>query len=309
MTRRELLFVAVVVSIGAGWVLWKVYSPTALLAEYSRQGNVEGARRLLNLGVDPNAYHHRASAFIAAADGGHVPVLDLLLKHGAHPLQCEADGSAPRLSALSAAAFFDHVDAIEYLVKVGIPIEYQCGGGWPPPLEIAAEYGRPSAAAKLIQLGANPRRIGQGGNTYVMSAAWSADVVGRPSDAASTIELLVNSGCDVNARSSDGRTALMRSVEPAVVKMLLQKGAAPNLADLEGTTPLLHLIAGAVWMNDNPDSSPSSYRPETLELLLRAGADPNARSSNGDTPLALCAKSGKYRASIERVLRHYGARQ
>jgi ankyrin repeat protein len=236
MTRRELLFIAAVASIGLGWVLWKVYSPAALLVEYSRQGNVEGATRLLNLGVDPNGYHHRASALIAAAEGGHLPVLELLLKHGADPLQCETEGSAPRLSALSAAAFFDHADAIEYLVKVGIPIEYQCGGGWPPPLEIASEYARPAAAAKLIEMGANPRRIGQGDNTYVMSAAWSADKIGRPDDAARTIELLVNSGCDVNARNWNGSTALMMSEEPAVVKMLLQKGADPH-GNLKRKTP------------------------------------------------------------------------
>ncbi|MEO8379728.1 MAG: hypothetical protein ABI779_08700 [Acidobacteriota bacterium] len=229
MTRRELVFVATVASIGVGWVLWKVCSPTALLVSYSRRGDVEGVTRLLNLGVDPNAHHHRTLAFIAAAEGGQVPVLELLLKHGADPLRCETEGSAPRFSALSAAAFFNEVVAIEYLVKVGVPIEYQCGGGWPPPLEIASEHARPAAAAKLIELGANPRRLGDGNNTYVMSAAWSADKIGRPDDAARTIELLVNSGCDVHARNWNGSTALMMSEEPAVVKMLLEKGADQNL--------------------------------------------------------------------------------
>ncbi len=292
----------------ASWLLWQIFSPTALLVRYAEKGNLPAVRRLLRLGADPNAYYGRSSAFLVAAREGYVPIMTLLLEQGADPMRCEKEGSAPRLSALSWAAMSGRVDAIEFLVHAGVPLEYECGAGWPTPLEMAAQQGRRAAVAKLIELGADPRRVLDGKNTYLTRAAWSADHTDHPLEMANTIELLIDSGCDVNAPVWDGRTALMMTDVPAVVATLLRKGADPNLTDSKGETALIKVIADAVWKHENPSSS-TTYEPEALWLLLEAGADPNHRSLAGDTPLRLASRSGPYRAGIETALRKFGARE
>jgi ankyrin repeat protein len=290
------------------WLLWQIVSPTALLVRYAAFGNVTAVQRLLGLGADPNAYYGRSSAFLMAAREGHVPIMTLLLKQRADPMRCEKEGSAPRLSALSLAAAFGRVEAIEYLVHIGVPVEYQCGAGWPTALEMAAQQGRRTAAAKLIALRADPGRLGTGNHTYVMHAAWSANHSRHSLEIASTIELLIDSGSDVNSRLPDGRTALMMTRVPPVVATLLRKGADPNFTDCKGETALMKVIEDAVWKHQNPSSS-TTYQTEALRLLLNAGADPNRRSLTGDTPLRLASRSGPYRAKIESTLRAFGARE
>lgn len=73
---------------------------------------------------------------------------------------------------------------------------------------------------------------------------------------------------------SGGKTALLLSDDPAVVKLLLQAGAEVDARNLNGDTPL-HYAA-------------SLGRMEVMPLLLKAGADVNALDRNGHTALDNC---------------------
>jgi ankyrin repeat protein len=90
------------------------------------------------------------------------------------------------------------------------------------------------------------------------------------------LERLLAEGADVNARSSTGRTALMRlgrrgERNPALVRLLLDRGADVGLAERMGLTALHHAVDRA--------------GPTTVELLLDAGADPNAGDRESRPPL------------------------
>ncbi|HBP54249.1 MAG TPA: ankryin, partial [Synechococcus sp. UBA8638] len=80
---------------------------------------------------------------------------------------------------------------------------------------------------------------------------------------------------DPNVRGEDGDTPLHLAAKfsdtPAVVKALLDAGAAPNARDEDGFTPLHR---AAVF----------SDTPAVVQVLLDAGADPGARDKGGKTP-------------------------
>jgi ankyrin repeat protein len=90
------------------------------------------------------------------------------------------------------------------------------------------------------------------------------------------IETLLDSGADVNAVDADGSSALAIVVHegrnPSLVRLLLERGAATEVAYQGDRTPLA--IAA------------SRGRSDLLQILLEHGAGVEAKDSHGRTPLA-----------------------
>jgi ankyrin repeat protein len=85
-------------------------------------------------------------------------------------------------------------------------------------------------------------------------------------------------------------------MECFAVELLLEHGADPHLADLDGMTPL-HFAADAGCV-------------EGVKHLLRWGADPNAKDSQGYTPLhyvAMRCRNGESCAELVELLLSHGA--
>lgn len=95
-----------------------------------------------------------------------------------------------------------------------------------------------------------------------------------------TLELLLDSGAEINARNRRRSTPLHWAIhDEAKVRLLLSRGAALEARQVEGRTPLFQ---AAVLGNGL----------STIRLLLKAGADPNMGLTNGRTPLMAASSRG-----------------
>jgi ankyrin repeat protein len=108
---------------------------------------------------------------------------------------------------------------------------------------------------------------------------------------AKAVRTLLNQKVDVNARSSDGSTALLWLAhwnDLDTAQLVLKAGADANAANDFRMTPLSQACTNA--------------SAEFVQLLLKSGANPNLAVATGETPLMTCAKTGNadaVRALIE----------
>ena len=111
--------------------------------------------------------------------------------------------------------------------------------------------------------------------------------------AAVLLSFLIESGCDVNARTNDGSTALMVAQSAEVIKRLIGAGADVNAHNDEGWTALHSVFI--------PGDDLFSYQetPRSLKYLIDAGADVNARNCEGITPLMLWAAEDQSREAFQ----------
>ena len=89
--------------------------------------------------------------------------------------------------------------------------------------------------------------------------------------------MLISRGANVNARSGDGATPLMRSCYvPEITKVLIESGAEVDAQDDKGRTALF--LA-------------SYYRCRaTARILVENGADPNMKNKQGESAWDIARK-------------------
>ena len=151
------------------------------------------------------------------------------------------------------------------------------------PLMMAAAYGNLDSMTLLLDAGAKVNAANEFGATALL---WSA------ADQAK-VQLLLANGADVNTKSKLGRSPLLIAAgingNSNAVRMLLEKGANPTVADNNGTTPLL-LAATA------GDTA-------SIRLLLAAKAPADQADKGGTTPLLNAATNGNIEA-VKALLAH-----
>src|SRR5580765_4055451 len=134
--------------------------------------------------------------------------------------------------------------------------------------------------AALRQLLAGGHTADEGGDS------WTALIWASRSGSIEAINLLLDSGADVNRPGSTGddwdATPLQHAIlqrQPAAVRVLVDRGADLNRGAGPGSLKPLLLAAG--------DTDPA-----ILKLLLAHGADPTVEDEHGATPLSRAVSAG-----------------
>lgn len=160
--------------------------------------------------------------------------------------------------------------AIVLVILAGLVLLVAVFGHPEPALHSYARHNRVAQARKLLENGSDVKVRGNNGRT-ALHLATTAEMA----------DLLLSHGADPSAVSEMGfsplRDCIARHCEPAVVRLLLEHGANPNVGDgSRGDTPLhVACFDGA---------------REAVSLLLDSGADINVQNDHGYTPLH-CART------------------
>ncbi|CAM9418303.1 unnamed protein product [Ectocarpus sp. 4 AP-2014] len=279
----------------------------------AERGSLSAVQALLAAGGDSSLRYGKDKALSAlglAASGGHVEVMQALIRHGVDVDAPDSNGC----TALHSAAMGDAVGAIDALIEAGANIDAQGGkdGARYTPLHTASEKGSAKAALSLVKHGADVHRSGKTwrrrccnalnlaagrGHTAIVKTLLAAgvNVNLRPAysdesalDAAfqgghaDIVTTLIQHGAFVDATDSRGCTALFKvslDTSAALIDKLVAAGACMNgIVDATGRTPLHHAC-----MDDCP---------EAIVSMLCHGAGVDVKDDDGDTPLHVASTEG-----------------
>lgn len=209
---------------------------------------------LLKAGADPNLRDSDAwkTALHYAVERGTASLFKPLLDHGADPHARDDKGK----TILHYAAKDTRLDLVLQMSKLP-DVNVQDNDGQTA-LHVAANSHHVVMVTALLEKGANPNRQDKNGETALHLA--NMDIVA----------LLVNApNIDVNIQNDKNMTVLQQCVAESTfthletVKLLLDKGADPDVRTLQNETLLMKAIA--------------EYNIELVKTLIDKGSDPNVR--------------------------------
>src|SRR5215469_6020816 len=263
------------------------------------------ARLLLEAGANLNTMTRNGALtpLLLACVSGDPAMIEALLKAGANPNSAKADGA----TALMAAATSGNALALKVLIDHGADVNATEQVHGQTALMFAAALNRAEAlrilASSGAALGATTRveKIEQqrlddngnplpktdetvnGGNTTM--GGMTALLFAARDGALDAVKALVESGADVNELcAGDKSSPLVIAISNGhyeTGKYLVEHGANPSLANVDGLTPLYAAIdmqyAPVSWAPNPLTIQEKVTYLDLMKALLERGADPNAR--------------------------------
>jgi ankyrin repeat protein len=234
------------------------------------------------------------------------------------------------LTPLVFAVRANDLNSARILLAAGADVNQVTNYGWSP-LLVATQNRYYQLASFLLDRGADPNLANKGAWTPLYIAVDNRNIEGgdypvrkADMDTLDFIRKLIDKGADVNWRVQEstwyrtvftsqwvhetGATPFWRasqSSDLAVMKLLLEHGANPNLATTIGVTPLQG-AAGIGWVEGVTYEWSKDANVEAVKLLLSLGNDPNAQAETGRTALHGAGHKGS--TSVIQLLVDAGAR-
>lgn len=223
------------------------------------KGHLPIVKVLIEHGADVN--NPACPPLCAACSAGDIATVKFLIEHGAGMKAFTSYNVKLIRNPLTAAAHSGNAELVEYLIEKGADLH--CNGDNQNPLEEACACSRYDVLKVLFKHGAKIQ------NFQLHSACKRADL--------DMVKFLLDQGTDIHACNAIGLTpfAVAYSTgDVALVAFLLERGARPDVniwdsswATLRSDTP------SAIW-------GPLMYAAEAndidmMKLLLQHGADPN----------------------------------
>jgi ankyrin repeat protein len=288
----------------------------------ARTGSGEAVEVLLKAGADVNAKEgwKQQTALMWAAHEGNTEVVNLLIGAGARIGDRSIFGWTPLLFAVRQG----HLGTIEALLWAGADVHDTLPDG--TGVLVAAVHSlNYEAAGLLLDYGADPDAAGQGW-TALHQIMWARrpqhgwrNPNQTPKGSISSLDLVrklvVEYGADINARETkepggdlEGRNNFNRygatpfllaakNVDIPAMQTLLDLGADPFLANVEGDTPLM-VAAGVGIYSQGENPGQPEEAAEAVKFLLDLGAKATDVDSGGDTAL----HGNSYRGSNDAVM-------
>jgi ankyrin repeat protein len=294
-----------------------------LLVIAARTGDAACVRLLLEKGADPDAAGGgKQPPLMWAAAEGHADAVSQLLTAGADPRTRLDSG----FDALFFAVRAGHREVVRQLLASGLDVNdartpARPGGKSMLPgtaaLMLAVENGHFELGLDLVAAGADPNDQRSGFTplhavTWVRKAARGDGPDGTPTPRGSGsvvsldfVRRLIDAGADVNARLERGRgqanimnpkgaTPFLFACQTAdlpLMKLLLERGADPKLANDDHCSPLLAACGmGVQAPGEEPASEGDSIA--AAKLLLGLGADIHHADRHGETVMHCAAYKG-----------------
>ncbi|XP_076311848.1 LOW QUALITY PROTEIN: histone-lysine N-methyltransferase EHMT2-like [Tachypleus tridentatus] len=216
---------------------------------------------------------YTVKSFYASAKAGNVEKILQLIALGFDPNHKfeDHDNETP----LHIAASSGHLVVVHLLLQAGAVFDHLTNQLYTP-LMYSVEAGHTSVVEYLVKAGAQLDARGEDGMTALHLAARCGNV--------EICKVLLDTGrINVNIQDDGGWTPVIWASEhskPAVVRLLLERGADPNLRDNEENIAL-HWSAFSGCL-------------EISQLFLDIGCDLGAVNEHGDTPLHIASRQDNY---------------
>ena len=176
------------------------------------------------------------TALHAASYGGHLQIVQSLLRHGVGVDVQDYRDRTP----LSFASRTGHCDIIRCLLEHGVNVALS-NVDHDTPLTLAAFYGQVNALRVLLEHGADVDSRDRYGRTPLHDLIWGGE--SYKGDRPEIAQLLLKHGANVNAQDNEHRTALYLVVSQRpdaldILRILLDHGADADAKQRDGLTPL-----------------------------------------------------------------------
>ena len=174
-------------------------------------------------------------ALIAAATKGDVAAARMLIDKGASVAARDGQGR----TALLLATHGNHIEVARLLIATGADVNAKDNIQDSPFLYAGAE-GRTEILKMTLAAGADLKSVNRYGGTALIPACHHGHI--------DTVKVLLGTKIDIDHVNRLGWTALIEAIilgdggrtYTEIVRLLLEAGANPNIADRDGVTPMAH---------------------------------------------------------------------